>query len=411
MTGLAQKGSNQLSANLRILYPGTSDIEKAWAETVKKEVTRRYPNIKIEYIYLNWSDIEKKMAIMVAAGDYPDMMQIQDVVNPVAMGALEPLDGYFNAKINASKFSAASLEYSRVNGKLYALPVLAVVYGHAVNMDLLKKAGYKIEDLKTWDNLKAAVKAMNKDGKYGYAMANGGTGRFSFRDFMMVCLSNGIKPDDVSAASKKKYVEVLKLFYDLMPYMPKSQVNWLYPELFKAWGTGNVGMMHTGSYFTANAISHSKEIIAKTRICVFPKGPSATKSQAMVGNVGFAIFKGSKQKKAAWKVLEVMLDDKMVAQIGGAMNLPAMLKTNKKVLRNTAKQIYPESYKGHLQLIQDFSNIAKNYGVAMPKIMGQNQMEMVIQGAMIEMQIHKLTPEAAYESIRKDIEKIKNSFK
>lgn len=411
MAGLAKKPSDQISANLRILYPGTSEIEKAWSESLRQAVTKKYPGIKLEFIYLSWSDIEKKLAVMVAARDYPDLMQIQDVVNPVAMDALEPLDHYLNKKINASRFAPGYLEFSKVNGKLYSIPLLGIVYGHVVNTDLLKAAGYKIEDLKTWDNLKSAVKAMTKDGRYGYAMANGGEGRFAFRDFMMICLSNELSPDDVSEGSKRKYLEVLQLINDLTPYMPKSQVSWLYPELFKAWGSGNVGIMHTGTYFTANAISHSKEIIGKTRAFVFPKGPSAKKPQAMVSNVGFAMIKGSKQKEAAWKVMEVIMDDELVAKLGGAMHLPATLKANNSVLQETAKQAYPESYQGHLNLIRDFADIAKNYGVPQPKILGQKQMELIIQGAIIKMQNGYLTPETAYNEIRQGIERVKLEFK
>ncbi len=410
ISSFAKKPSD-ISANLRMLYPGTSEIEKAWAETLKKNVSKIYPNIKLEIIYLSWSDMEKKLAVMVAAGDSPDIMEIQDVVNPVAMDALEPLDGYLNNKIKISNYAPGFLEYSKVNGKIYSIPLGGIVYGHAVNTELLKAAGYKIENLKTWDDLKAAVKAMTKDGKYGYAMANGGTGRFTFRDFMMVCLTNDVNPDDVADLSKKRYLEVLNLFNDLAPYMPKSQVNWLYPELFKAWGAGNVGIMHTGSYFTANAISHSTEIIGKTRVFSFPKGPSAQKQQVMVANVGFSILKGSRQKEAAWKVMEIINSPEMVAKAGGAMHLPATLKMDKVTLQATAEQAYPQSYKGHLVLINDFATIASKYGVPQPKILGQPQIEMVIQSALFKMINGEKNPNATYDEIRSGILKVKEQFK
>jgi multiple sugar transport system substrate-binding protein len=412
VTGFAKSSSKDISANLRILYPGTSEIEKAWAENLKKAVTEKYPKIKIEYIYLSWADLEKKLAVMIAAKDYPDMMDVLDVVNPVAMDALEPLDGYLKGStIKLSDYSPGYMNYSRYNGKLYSIPWQGITYAHVVNTDLLEAAGYKISDLKSWDAVKAAVKAISKNGKCGYAMANGGTGRFSFRDFMMICLSNDVQPDDVSIASKKKYIEVLSFLNDLAPYMPKSQVTWLYPELFKAWGAGDVGIMHSGSYFTANAVSHSTTIVAKTRAFVFPQGPSATKPQAMVADAGFAIIKGSKQKEAAWKVIEVINSPEMAARIGGAINLPATSKVNMKVLKEVAKATYPQSYQGHLTLLNDFSMIAQKYGVPQPRIIGQPQMEMVIQVAIIKMLDGKLSPESAYDEIRNGILKVKEEVK
>jgi multiple sugar transport system substrate-binding protein len=412
VAGLAKSRTDKISANLRILYPGTSEIEKAWAENLKKVVAKQYPDIKIEYIYLSWADIEKKLAVMIAANDFPDMMDTLDVVNPVAMNALEALDGYLkHSKIKLSNYSSGYLNYSRYNGKLYSMPWLGIVYAHVVNTDLLKAAGYKVQDLKSWDAVKAAVKAMSKNGKNGYAMANGGTGRFSFRDFMMLCLSNDVQPADVSDGSKKKYMEVLNFLNDLAPYMPKSQVTWLYPELFKAWGAENVGIMHSGSYFTANAVSHNPAIVAKTRAFVFPKGPSATKPKAMVANSGFAIIKGSRQKEAAWKVMEIINSPDMVAQMGGAINLPATIKTNKTILGAVAKQAYPQSYKGHLTLLDDFSTIAAKYGVPQPRMIGQPQMEMVVQAALVKMLSGVQTPATTYEEIRKGILKVKNEVK
>lgn len=72
------------------------------------------------------------------------------------------------------------------------------------------------------------------DGKYGYAMANGGEGRFSFRDLEMVALSNGFQPDDTSEETKDAYIETLQLFADMAAYMPEAQSAWQYPELFQA---------------------------------------------------------------------------------------------------------------------------------------------------------------------------------
>ena len=42
-------------------------------------------------------------------------------------------------------------------------------------------------------------------------------------------------------------------------YMPEAQSAWQYPELFQAWNEGNIAIMHTGSFFTGNLISHGDE--------------------------------------------------------------------------------------------------------------------------------------------------------
>lgn len=401
----------EITGDLRILWPGTSELEKKLAVEIQNEVKKQYPKVNIEFMYLSWGDIEKKLAAMTQAKDYPDLMMIQDVTNPVAMDALEPLDGYYNDKIKKDMFLKAPLEYMQVDGKQYAIPSLAVVYSHVVNKDMFQAAGVKPEDLKNWDDLKKAAKAMTKDGKFGYAMANGGEGRFTFRDFMMVCLSNGITPDDVSDKAKKQYIEVLSLFNDLSDNMPKTQITWLYPELFKAWEAGQMGMIHTGSYYTANAVSHGLNNMKRTVPVVFPKGPSAEKPQAMVGAVGFSIIKGSKNKEAAWKVLEIIMSPGILGKWAGSMHVPAVNYLTKDKMEEGAKAAYPNAWQEHLAIVEGFKNIADKYGVQMPKILGQPQMEKVVQGAMIKMIDKKLTPEQTYDEIRKGIEQVKASVK
>jgi len=412
--GQADKGAAktaEIQGNLRILYPGTSDIEREIALDIERVTKEKYPKINFEFMYLVWADIEKKMAVMVQAKDYPDLMQVQDVVNAVAMDALEPLDSWMkNSALTPDRFLAAPLDYMKVDGVQYAIPGLAVAYAHVVNTDLLSKAGYSIDKLNSWEDVKGAVKAMTKGDVYGYAMANGGEGRFAFRDFMMVCLSNDVNPDDVSPASKAKYIEVLKLFNDIAPYTPQSQVTWLYPELFKAWEAGRTGMMHTGSYFTANLAPHGVTTMPKTKVVVFPKGPSAKERKAMVGASGYAMFKGSTQKDAAWKAMETIFSDEVLGKWAGSLGLPAAKYITSDMMLSWAQKIYPDCAADHARLMGEFSAAIDKYGVAMPRIVGQKAMEKVVQGSLVKMMSKQITPEQAYEEIKVGIEQVKASL-
>lgn len=399
--------TQEISANLRFLWPGTSEAEKKIAEDIKAAVLAKYPKVNVEFMPLVWADIEKKLTVMVNTKDYPDMMQVQDVTNPVAMDALEPLDGYFNDKVKAEDFIQAAKDYMTVDGKLYAVPALAVIYAHAFNTEMLQAAGFKLEDLKSWDDIKAAAKAMTKDGKYGYAMANGGQGRFTFRDFMMVCLTNGVTPDDTSDASKAKYMEVLNFFNDMSAYMPKSQVTWLYPELYKAWEANTVGMIHTGAYYSANVVTHGTTNFDRTTIMAFPKGPSADKTQIMVGASGIALIKGSTQKEAAWKVLEIIMTPEILGEWAGNLGVSANKNITKEAMEPYVKVAYPTAYKQHQNLMEQFQKAANDYGIPMPKILGQPQMEIVVQGAMQKMLDKKATPEQTYTEIKTGIDKVK----
>lgn len=78
LSAIGLASSNDIKADLRILWPGTSETEKMVAYRLQEKVQELYPGINIEYLFLSWADIEQKMAVMVYSGDYPDLMMIQD---------------------------------------------------------------------------------------------------------------------------------------------------------------------------------------------------------------------------------------------------------------------------------------------------------------------------------------------
>lgn len=409
LSAIGLASSNDIKADLRILWPGTSETEKMVAYRLQEKVQELYPGINIEYLFLSWADIEQKMAVMVYSGDYPDLMMIQDITNPVAMDALEPLDAYLTESINESQFIGAAWENMQLDGVTYGIPGLAIVYSHVYNSELFAELGIEMP-FETWDDVIAASHALKANGKYGYAMANGGEGRFTFRDFMMVALSNGLVPNQVGEEYREKYIEVLTFFKEIASDMPEAQITWLYPELFRAWEVGNVGMMHTGTYFTPNLIDHGTKAMDRTEPFAFPAGPSADKPQLMVGAVGMSMFKGSRNKEAAWKVIETLMSPEMLGLWAGSINISAGTFVDSAVLEAVAKDVYPEVYKQHVELSDKWQKLASEYGVPMPKILGQPQMEKVVQLAVIKLLNGEITPEQAFDEIQAGITKIQSEF-
>jgi len=282
-----------------------------------------------------------------------------------------------------------------------------IPYSHIVNTDLFTKAQINPKAMKSWDDVIAAAKAINKNGASGFAMANGGEGRFTFRDFMMISLSNGFTPDDTSDKTKSKYIETLNFIKSLSPYMPKSQSTWLYPELFKAWEAGQVGMMHTGAYFTANVISHGKEAMKRTEILPMPAGPSAQKQTVMVGTNAYAMMAGSTQKEAAWKFIEVAMSEPILGKLCGSLNVPAVNYLPEDTLLKYAKVAYGDEVgTEHIALVKEFQAAADSFGVPMPAILGQSAMEKVLQGAIVKLVGGSVTPEQAYVEIKKGIDAV-----
>lgn len=132
-----------ISANLRVLYPGTTDIEKEVANDLKKAAEDKYPNMKIEYIFLSWTDLDAKLLVMDQANDYPDVTQINEVENAARAGALEPIKPYLESSdiLSIDNFDPVGLEYKTYDGVLYGVPHVLCTYAHIYNKDLCDAAG------------------------------------------------------------------------------------------------------------------------------------------------------------------------------------------------------------------------------------------------------------------------------
>ncbi len=152
MGGLALAGLADAGTTLRVVFPGTSETEKQGAVRLKQLAESKFPDIKVEMMYIGWPDLEKKLSVMLPGGDIPDLVQQQEATTLVAMGALEQLDGYLarpDSALKKEQFYEGVWNYSLYEGKVYTIPIRAISYGLIVREDLLTQAGMKLSDLKT----------------------------------------------------------------------------------------------------------------------------------------------------------------------------------------------------------------------------------------------------------------------
>lgn len=405
LAGLADAGTT-----LRVVFPGTSETEKQGAVRLKQLAESKFPDLKVEMMYIGWPDLEKKLSVMLPGGDIPDLVQQQEATTLVAMGALEPLNGYLtrpDSTLKKEQFYEGVWDYSLYDGKLYTIPIRAISYGLIVREDLLTQAGMKLTELKSWDDLKKAAKAMTKGDVYGYGYPLG-LPRFAWREGPYIAgYSNNFDISDTGEAVKGKYLELLRLFKELRPSMaPTTKVMGL-REAFQAWGLGNMAMMPTGDFFVANLYPINPKILKVSRVVAYPKGPSGQKSWAPVANVGWAMFKGSKQKDAAWKLLQLFCSLENLTEESAMLNTPARRDIDMGKLSQASAKFYPDAVEDNRRIIGDFVANAHPVGVPMRKILRREEMEVAFQKVMIEMLDGKLTPEQAYDRIKSEIDKIK----
>lgn len=404
------EGSSEDVTELRMLYPGTSEIEREWAADLQDLVSERYPEYDLQIEFLVWDEMEPTLTTMMEAGDYPDLMMTQSLSNLVAMDALMPLDEYFDSderSFERDNFIPSTLEFSTVDGNLYSMPVLAISYGLIVNEDMLNDAGYEVSDLETWDDIYEAADAMTEGENYGYSFA-GGVDRFVFRDVMISGHSNdGLDPSQVDR--EQEYTELLEFYQELGPYMPDAQVTWDYADMFRSYSNETIGMIANGSYFSANVYDLNPEIIEKSRFVPFPTGPSASEPQVPTSNAGFAVIRESENPEAALDVLELIYEE-MSAQQAGAVNLTARTDLTAEDIAPHAEEVYPEVIDSHLDLLDEFISSADEYGVAMPDILGRSRMEPEIQEAILNVAHEDGDVQSTYDSLSEEIMSIREDL-
>lgn len=175
----ANEGEDTLSvyawdANFNI--PALKDAEKDYQDNVD-------PNFKLNIIQASQSsDVENAITLAASAGDYstlPDIVLFQDhyfhkyiTDYPDAFQAVDDAPD-----MDWTDFGAEKLSYSTVDKVHYGFPVDNGTVICAYRVDLLKQAGYTIDDMKgiSWDDfIKIGEAVYAKTGKYLLSMDGDG---------------------------------------------------------------------------------------------------------------------------------------------------------------------------------------------------------------------------------------------
>jgi multiple sugar transport system substrate-binding protein len=141
---------------LRFTWWG-SDARHKRTQQVIDLFTKANPTITVKGEFKEWNGYWDSLATTVAAGDAPDIIQMDELYlsSYAERGALLDLGGAAK-HLSTADFDPNALDTGKVGGKQYAIPTGLAAYSIVVNTDLL--AQYKValpDDTKwTWDDLK-----------------------------------------------------------------------------------------------------------------------------------------------------------------------------------------------------------------------------------------------------------------
>ncbi len=405
-TKFASLGPNE-KVTMKFVFPASSEGEKQFTVNFKKYYEAKNPNVTVEFLSIPGGELLQKLTIMGAANDLPDVITVLDVGDLAAMNVLEPLDSYFakDPKIKKESFSAGPLQYSQVGGKTYAVPLSAIGFGLMVNTNLLAKTKYKLEDLKTWDDLLKASAAMTAGDVSGYGFC-GVTPRFMYRDFYIAALSNGITMDKLTDPSnKKKFLELLDFYKKLSPSIVKNFTSLEWADAHKYVIDNKMGFLTTGTYYQSYMSGLNGDCIEYIRPIAYPKGPSAIAASAYVSNSAQAIAAGSKHKDIAWDMIREIHLSSVGPEFTGAIHTPANLTYDQALVKKSVGVYFSAHLDAQMDILSRWSKIMAK-GIPQPVVLGQADIERTYQKHMTFFLLGKETAEEFYNQWMDELKKI-----
>ena len=140
----------------------TSTVDP-WIDTPVGQYLQEKTNVELEIEFLVGSDVRQKASLLIAAGEYPDLLTTSDASGDLkAAGAFVPLNDYIANSTNIKNcYTESQIKLmTQEDGNIYWFGNHAsenAVYptaGYYLNMDLLAQAGYpQVTTFEQWQQL------------------------------------------------------------------------------------------------------------------------------------------------------------------------------------------------------------------------------------------------------------------
>src|SRR5689334_8043302 len=287
-----------------------------------KDFEAANPGVKIQVTAIPWDAAHDKFTTAITAGKTPDVA----MVGTTWMGefassdALDPTP----AQIDKSAFFDGAQKTTEVNGTSFGIPWYVETRVLYYRTDLAKKAGYDAPP-SDWQGLKSMAKAMQtKAGaKWGMGFQAGGQG--SWQSIMPFAWSNDatLTKDDGKAYNfdNPQVLDAVKYYQSYFTDGISDKAAPNTPTTEPDFKSGRVPMFISGPWMMSAV---EKVGVKKDQYDVM-QVPAKEKSSSFVGGSNFAVFKKSKNRDSAWKLVQWLSDPKVQAKwYGMSTDLPSV---------------------------------------------------------------------------------------
>ncbi|HLU57958.1 MAG TPA: sugar ABC transporter substrate-binding protein [Pseudonocardia sp.] len=307
--GTGGGGSSGGSQKLRLRYwAWVDDPTSRVLSDLADRFNENHPSIEVDVELMPASAVYERLLAAINAGDPPDAsaIHVNNVADIAAMGALHPLDQYFDAMPDKDDFVPTAVLGSRLGDEsapLHTMPWYGLVSYLYYRPDWFRDAG--LPEPRTTDDFVSACRAVTDPaaGRYGYGLRGATHGHIHY--FIWLATLGGLEavqgPDGAPVFHQPEHIAGTDWFLDL------ARTHQVVPPT--ASGDGFEQLMNNmKAGVTGTAIHHiksSETLVAalgaeNIRAVPMPVGPSGRRWTEFGPSMN-AVYAGGQDPEAAWE--------------------------------------------------------------------------------------------------------------
>jgi len=379
--------------------------ELTWAKTNLWFDFEKETGIHVNVIEIPQAKMHEKFLLEFIAGTGAyDVIDVNSTWMPefASAGFLEPLDDYITPQEKA-QYSESALADSSYNGVLYGIPFISHTMYLYYRTDLLKEAG--IVPPKTWGDYLTAVQKLTQDvdgdgktdifgtvleGKRYISCAAAFIDWFTRRGGRILDDKGKVVIDSPEVLDTANFMRDLLYKYEVVP---PGSVNYDCVDVATLFVQGKLAMAHNW-YFTGAMADNPKQskVVGKWDVAQIPK---TDKRGGYLGSFALCIPKGSRNKEAAWKLIDYFFDH--YATIRKLLPAPV---TNRKALAEIFDD--PEVSERQKRIFRVYSEGA-SVAIPMPPVPQQTALMKILEVTISSIMNKIKTPEEALRIAAKEM--------
>lgn len=307
----------------------------AEAEHVQKltaEFEKENPGIKVKVQAIPWTAAHEKLITAYASETTPDIVQLGNTWIPefVALNSLEDLGKWVKRsnEIKEQNYFPGIWQTNIIDDHLYGIPWYVDTRVLFYRKDILREAGYSSPP-KTWKELfdlsEKIKKIENRKNKYAIFLPTN-----EWAPFIIFGLQAGstILKDNNTLGNfsgekfKKSFSYLINFYKEGLAPIDMTQVS----NIYQAFAQGFFSMYITGPWNVTEFKKRLPEDIQnKWMTAPLPSYDSVYPGKSLAGGSSFVMFKLSKNKNAAWKLIEFLSSRKSQTEFYNlSSDLPAV---------------------------------------------------------------------------------------